>query len=131
MYVQGILIGSLLVFYSDKVIKKIGLDETTLKFNIIKCIILFLYITGIFLYFSMLNIEFDEDKLKEKKRYIGYSIGVAALCILAYIGITYNLRIRRKIEDLLGNPSKHINEYIIMTVIFNIGVLLLYLIEII
>ena len=131
MYLQGILIGSLLVFYSDKVIKKIGSDENTLKYKIIKWALLFVYITGIFLYFSMLNIEFDEDKLKEKKRFIGYSIGVATLCILAFIGITERRIIQRKIEDLLGNADKHVNEYIIITGIFNIGFFLLYLIEMI
>lgn len=126
---QGIIIGALLIFFANIFIRTFGLNESISPFKPKLWIALFFYVFIIFLYFSVLHIEFDEDKLKHKKTYIALSGLVALLTLAAFFGITERWSIRTEVEKILGNKGKHINEYIVMTGIFLLGVAFIYLFE--
>ena len=90
---------------------------------------LFIYIFIIFFYFSILRIEFDTDKLKRKKTYVMVSILVASCALIVFYGITERWVVRTKVETILGNKGKRINEYILMVGVFLGGVAATYLFE--
>ncbi len=75
----------------------------------------------------MLRIEFDPDKLTQKKKYAILSAGTAFIALIMYYLITERWSIRTKVEMILGNKGKRINERIIMTGIFLLGVFSIYL----
>jgi|LakMenEpi02Apr12_1017379.scaffolds.fasta_scaffold00845_4 hypothetical protein len=124
---QGIIIGACLVFFSNLFIRAFGLNEEIGQFKPKLWIALFIYIFGILLYFSMLRIEFDPDKLTQKKKYAILSAGTAFIALIMYYLITERWSIRTKVEMILGNKGKRINERIIMTGIFLLGVFSIYL----
>jgi hypothetical protein len=126
---QGIIIGAFLIFFANLFIRAIGFNEEIGAIKPKLWIALFLYVFAIFFYFSVLHIEFDADKLEHKKTYGFLSMLVAFFAIAAFYGITEQWRIREKVETLLGNKGKHINEYLVMAGVFLIGVAAIYLFE--
>lgn len=129
MNIQAVLISSLLIFYSDKPLKRMPFAGDKWWHKIIIRIILFLYVAGLFFYFSILNIEFDETKKKEWRRYLLFAFCIGILCIALFISVSDYFPIRKKVEGILGFPDRHINEYTIMTAAFLIGISILYIIE--
>jgi hypothetical protein len=114
MYPQGIFVGAVLIYLSKFFIKFFGLDT---KHWLIKYGLLFLYTTVILWYFSILKIEFDDEKIYEW-RYAIISVILGILCILTNFSISKYTSVRSKVESIIGNADKGINEYIIMVGIY-------------
>ena len=129
MNIQGIIIGAVLIFFANLFIRALGLND---EIGLMKPKLwgaLFIYIFIIFFYFSILRIEFDTDKLKRKKTYVMVSILVASCALIVFYGITERWVVRTKVETILGNKGKRINEYILMVGVFLGGVAATYLFE--
>ena len=129
MNIQGIIIGAVLIFFANLFIRVLGLND---EIGLMKPKLwgaLFIYIFIIFFYFSILRIEFDTDKLKRKKTYVMVSILVASCALIVFYGITERWVVRTKVETILGNKGKRINEYILMVGVFLGGVAATYLFE--